>query len=228
MKHLSRRDLIYGGCTVTAASLMLNPVKAGLHFHGNVQSVFVAEGDSISSDSFMQSLSGSPSYAGLYTQSRPSLIYHNPAAAGGTLFHLQTRSPLPEGYKGQGKNVLSVLEGHNDITNNYPIGGSRAGFLSAFATYLDARRSAGMKVILCTMLPSTIVGFNTERNACNTVMSGWVGLHCDALCDFGADATMGPDAAAANTSLYSDGTHPTASGSANLQNIIGPILDGFV
>lgn len=210
------------------ASIFLRSASAGLHFHGSINSVFVAEGDSISSDTFMQSVSGSSSYAGLYAQSRAGLIYHDPATSGNTLFNLQTRSPLPEGYAGLGKNVLSVLIGHNDITNSYPIGGSRAGFLAALATYLDARRTAGMKVVICTLLPSTIVGFNTERNACNAVISGWVGSHCDALCDFGADATMGPDAAASNTSLYVDGTHPTAVGCTNLENIIGPILDGFV
>lgn len=192
------------------------------------QSVYVAEGDSISCDAFMQSTFGTPSFAGSYISGKPGVQYADPAGVANWLVALQTRNPLPEGYAGRGKNVVSVLIGHNDITNSYPVGGSRAGFLSALATYLDARRTAGMKVVLCTILPSTISNFNTERNALNTTLVTWAGSHCDAVADFGGDATMGPDAAAANTGLYADGTHPTATGVTNLKNIIGPILDGLL
>lgn len=215
---------------LSSFSLLAGRANAGLHLHGFNNSVYVAEGDSISSDAFYQGGFGIPStYARLYALTKPTLLYYNLAVSGNELLQLINRSPLPETYKGNGKNVLSVLIGHNDIANNYPDNGSsRANFLAALAGYLDARRAAGLKVVLCTQLPSTVVGFNTERNACNAVMSTWSGLHCDAICDFGADPTMGPDAAAADLSLYIDGIHPTALGQANMKAIITPTLDALL
>lgn len=216
---ISRRGFLDLSCAILAAGFVLDEsnAEAGLHFHGFGPTVYVAEGDSITE--------AGTTYPVLYAQTRPQIILHDIAVSGNTLGNLQSRNPPAESYGAGGKNILSVLIGHNDIVQNYPVGGTRAAWLSALATYLDSKRAAGMKVVLCTILPSTVAGFNAERNAVNAVLSGWVGSHCDALCDFASDPTMGPDAAAADLSLYQDGIHPTLAGQIALQAVITPVLD---
>ena len=81
--------------------------------------------------------------------------------------------------------------------------------------------------MLGTILPSTASGFNTARNTVNTTLRTWVGTHCDAIADFAADATMGPDAAASNATYYSDGTHPTAAGQVILETVIRSVINAL-
>jgi hypothetical protein len=69
---------------------------------------------------------------------------------------------------------------------------------------------------------------NTNRVGYNTTIRGWVGTEIDAIFDIAADPTMGPDAAASDTSLYSDGTHPTAAGQVIFQGIYQPVIDSFL
>ena len=227
---LNRRELIHVGSAIAGATLIPHFVDRAEARTLPGATVFVAEGDSITNDAFSFALgNGAPAYPGQYSAMRTSVIYHNLSVVACTLTDLQSRSPSPKSYKGQGKNVLSVLIGHNDIATSYHTGRTRAGFLSALANYLDARRSAGLKVVICTILPSMASSsFNTERRACNEVISTWVGTHADALCDFASNATMGPDAAATDTTLYRSGVHPTALGHKVLKGVIQPVLDGLI
>ena len=120
--------------------------------------------------------------------------------------------------------ALSVLIGANDLLL---LGAST--WLSNLRTYLVARKNAGWpKIVLCTPTPRTQAGFNTERAAVLSTMRGWEGDGVvDDIIDFAADSTMGPDAAASNTSLYSDGLHPTATGQQNLANIAATVLNAL-
>lgn len=125
--------------------------------------------------------------------------------------------------------ILSLLQGNdnlNDYSNN---GGNQATYMAALATWLDARRAAGFKVILCTPLPrvGAFAGtnYNIKRAQERAIMLTWVGTHCDYLCDMGADPVMGPDAAASNTSLYYDGTHPADTGGANLALLLAAVAN---
>ena len=120
--------------------------------------------------------------------------------------------------------ILSVLIGTNDLHGGVSIVPT---YLTDLAAYLDARRAAGWKVVLCTVPPGTASGFNAARNLANTTLRTWVGVHADALCDFAADPTMGPDAAASDTSLYGDGEHPTAAGQAILEPIYRAAINGI-
>lgn len=128
---------------------------------------------------------------------------------------------------GARKFILSVLIG----ANNQGLGSSA--FLTSLASYLDARRTAGWKVVLCTLLPQTTVGFNAFRNAVNAGINGWApGLHYDALADFAANGTVGIDGNGTttgpwNTTNYSDGIHPTAAGQAILETIIRPVINAL-
>lgn len=117
-------------------------------------------------------------------------------------------------------NVLVVMTGNDMISD------TAANMLTKMATYLDNRRAAGWYVIIWTVLPRTTSGFNTKRNTANTTLRTWVGTHCDAIVDFDS-TSMGPDAAASDTSLYADGIHPTIAGHRLLLAALQPTLDAL-
>ncbi len=104
--------------------------------------------------------------------------------------------------------------------------GGASQFAIDLAAYCDARRTAGWTVVVVTITPQIDATFNTRRGIVNTEIRLWTtngsivpGKHADAICDFAADPTMGPDAAASNTTYYSDGLHPTATGQAILAGL---------
>jgi lysophospholipase L1-like esterase len=191
-------------------------VDVGLDYN-----VYVAEGDSITSPAI-----STGAYPLMYSNNATRRTFGAIRAfAGSTVATLVSRAALvdaviPESLDGR-KFILSVMIGRNDFAMD------QATWLASLADYLDARRAAGWKVVLCTILPSTISGFNAWRNTLNDTLRTWVGIHCDALCDTAADATMGVDSAASDVALYGDGTHPTAAGQANLEAIIRPVLNGI-
>lgn len=179
--------------------------------------VVAAEGDSITANA--------SSYADQFAPNASPVMYGNKRAIGGsTSADMIARATaldaiLPTVRTGR-KFILSVLIGANDgLTGG---GFNQATWLANLAAYLDARRTAGWLVCLCTITPRADAGFatfNTNRNALNIVLRTWVGTHCDAIADFAANATMGPDAAAANASLYGDGLHPTTTGHGHLEGV---------
>lgn len=125
------------------------------------------------------------------------------------------------------KYITSILIGRNDYGSYTP-----SDYAVAVAGWTSARKAAGWdKVVLVTILPSTASGFNTWRNSVNAIFkgAGWATANgVDAICDFAADATMGPDAAASDTSLYPDGTHPsTTAQSTYLEPIYRAVINGL-
>jgi hypothetical protein len=82
--------------------------------------------------------------------------------------------------------------------------------------------------VVITVTPRNNATFNARRAIVNSAFrTSWVGVHADAIADFAADPTMGPDAAASNTTYYADGVHPTAAGQAILETIIRPVINGL-
>jgi hypothetical protein len=78
------------------------------------------------------------------------------------------------------------------------------------------------------MLPSNrYPNFNVDRNQVNAAIRTWVGLHADAIVDFAADPTMGPDAACLDTTLYQDGLHPTDHGHSILEPIFAAVINAM-
>lgn len=176
--------------------------------------IIINTGDSIAAGS-----DSSHSYFILYGPNADPVFHGANYGVGGYLVsNLVTQATFIDAIippnKGSRKFILTVMIGHNDLNAM-----SAASFLTAYAAYLDARRAAGWTVGMCTLLPSTDSGFNTKRAATNPTLSTWVGVHCDFLIDFAADPDMGPDEAASDTDLYSDGTHPTEAGQALLEVI---------
>ncbi len=125
--------------------------------------------------------------------------------------------------------VASELYGYND----YSVGDTTGSFLSELATWADARRLAGVKVIICTLLPSpdpAEPGYNAWRNTVNAALAtyapgGGGTQHCDALADFAADAIMGPDNSPnTNPSYWFDVVHPNLLGQQRLTPIMQAAL----
>lgn len=212
----------------TGAAPYLYPVPEGFGNWDVLATNYVAEGDSQCSIG----LSTGPAFPQLYSTSRHGVQERTRAISGSVLADLVTRAAGTDALLVGGvRNVLSVILGNDNFHAYTNYGGSRTAYVAAVASYLDARRAAGWKVVLCATCPRTDasiysrVGFNTDNHLSNATFSTWVGTHCDAYCDFMADPVMGPDAAAADTTLYVDGTHVTTLGAHNLTAIITPFLN---
>lgn len=138
------------------------------------------------------------------------------AVSGSTIADMVSRESVVTSYLYQNgcKHVLSILIGANDL-----LGLGAATWTANLKSYCLTMRASGWKIVLCTVLPTTAVGFNTERATANSNIHADPSFY-DALADLAADPTIGCDACAADLTYYSDGTHPTAAGQA----IIGPIV----
>ena len=189
--------------------------------------IYVAEGDSIT---------------GGFTSAYPYLMGPNLspyavgavyAKSGATLSTMSARAAtvdaiLPADHATNGKKyILSVLIGANDLSG-YTGGGTQ--YITDLKAYLAARKTAGWKIALATVTPKNAdATFNTQRAVVNSwitstsVSGGWA----DVVADFAGNATMGPDAAAANTTYYRDGLHPSDAGFALLEPIMRAAVNGL-
>lgn len=181
--------------------------------------VYVAEGDSITATD--------ASYAYLFgANASPAVIGANWAVPGDGLAQLQARAADLDACVSDTASdyVLSVLIGANDLA---AYTGGAAQYSIDLAAYCAARRAAGWKVVICTILPRTNATHNTRRAIVNADIATWVGVNCDAIADFAANADMGDDADASNLTYYSDGVHPTAAGQAVLEPILRAAINGL-
>jgi hypothetical protein len=191
--------------------------------------VYIGVGDSISSQDL--SPPGNDGYPTRYAATAiPGVDFFLHAVSGQGLLYFQGQgASIDAEYSTLKPSFLSLLQGNDNYNDYADFGGSQSTFLTQLAAWLDARRTRGFKVILCTPLPrtGTFAGtnYNIKRAQERAAMLTWVGTHCDYLCDMGADPVMGPDAAASDTTLYSDGTHPTNLGGANLAAILATVAN---
>jgi lysophospholipase L1-like esterase len=112
--------------------------------------------------------------------------------------------------------VLVIEHGVNDLTT---LGGGYAGnpngFTTALASFIATRYAAGWnKIVVHTILPREGTGtdWDGDRATANTTIRSWEGVSVDAVADIASDATIGANGAAANTTYYQDGVHPTTAG----------------
>jgi lysophospholipase L1-like esterase len=191
--------------------------------------IYAAEGDSITA------LSTSYSYV-FGGNASPVVLGTNWAVSGSTLANLVTRASyvdavIPTSINSR-KFIFSVLIGANDLGSYTGATDAiaAANYLAALASYCDARRAAGWKVVVGTILPiSGGTAHNARRAIVNSaITSSWTSVHCDGVADFAADATMGTDTSFTdNPSKWTDGTHPNTAGHAILETIIRPIINAL-
>lgn len=122
--------------------------------------------------------------------------------------------------------VVFLMMGTNDLT----IGGRTAAQIYAdLQAYCGLVRADGAQVIIGTILPNN--GWNGTQQAIRndlnaSIRANWASF-ADGLCDFAADPVMGPQAAAANATLYGDGLHPAAQGHQNLAVLAATAINGL-
>ncbi len=192
-----------------------------------MRTVFV-EGHSIAAGS-----SGSPGYSNLMANSfSPGAFGQNFGTGGAAVADLVSRwsttaAAIADAIQ-YGTVVLFVDIGVNDLSSGGPYASNPSGFTAALASYLDTARATGAKVVACTLLPRTAdAQYLTDRATANTTISGWVGTHADALCDFAGVAGMGADGDASNTTNYTSGLHPTTVGHALLEPTARAAINGL-
>jgi lysophospholipase L1-like esterase len=114
-----------------------------------------------------------------------------------------------------GLNIVTVLGGTDDCIQ----GDSASTAWSNLASIAAAAHSAGFKAIVMT-LPS-LNGYNTCRDALNTLIyANWSGTF-DALADIAGNANLGADGAYSNATYFNaDGIHPTT---LSEQTIMAPL-----
>lgn len=211
-----------------AAALKARAALSGLTV-GNSK-FLAAEGDSIT----FGTGGTNGGYANLFgPNSSPTVNGRVFAIAGSTLANVVSRltadaAMLPASKAGR-LYIYSLLIGRNDLLG-YP--GGTAAYAAAVSAHMANVKAAGFdRTVLMTVLPSTVPGFNAERNALNAIYTGvgWsASNNVDVVCDTASDITMGPDAAASNVLLYGDGTHPTNLGYTTLETVYRPAINGIV
>jgi lysophospholipase L1-like esterase len=110
-------------------------------------------------------------------------------------------------------NVLVVWEGTNDLAygTSPPLDAAQA--YRHLASYSTARRKAGFRVVVCTVLPREgSARFDAARSDLNErLRAGWRRF-ADALADVAADPAIGPAGAELDTTYYRDTVHLTPAG----------------
>lgn len=151
------------------------------------------------------------------------------AEVGHTISNVSSRSAQQDAYYNGTKpnNIFHLLIGANDLAS---VGSSPSAFVAAVKSFCLAKKATGWKVVLGTLLPQnevTNVGFNSRRNTANSLIRADNSFY-DVLADYAADATMGGDSAASNTTYYVDGVHPTAAGHQILGNIAAAAINSIL
>ena len=142
---------------------------------------------------------------------------------------LARQSSVIESFK-DGPNILFIQGGQNDLLSIDP-SVWLADFSAYLATFRAAIASSGKSVRLgiSTHNPRNDITFNAHRAVADAALRLFPKAgKCDFVVDWAADPIWGPDAAAANQTLYPDGTHASQAGQNNMEaNYFRPILNSL-
>ena len=111
-------------------------------------------------------------------------------------------------------NILVLFGGTNDLY----YGADAATTYNNIVTYVTARRNAGYKVIINTILPRsggvTPVTFEADRQTVNTLLRNNWQSFADGLSDIASSTIIGQAGDESNATYYADSIHPTNAGYA--------------
>jgi len=196
--------------------------------------VLITEGDSIPRTPTNTNSLGFPGHLGYLADQK--WIIDNIAVSSSTVVNgtdalslsgtrLTVLNALLTAYKAANpsKKVLTlVMCGHNDLANN---GHDAIAYTNQLSTYLDTLKSNGHTTVVCTVTPSTSnILFNPARAIANTTIRNWVGGRVDFIVDWD-NTVMGVDANASDTTLFSDGIHPTEFGKIIYAEYLKTVID---
>lgn len=186
------------------------------------ETYYAIEGDSISSGAVIDPNTTPYGVQGFASVSASGDTNHVYAVAGNKLSDLEARavtvdaSMLPDTL-----NVLSILIGVNDMIVGHIPDNT---FFDRLKNYCNARKAAGWRVIVCTILPAQS---NTDFEDWRINVNGWIRADSSfyhGLADFGGDSVMGLFTSPTDVSLYDGQLHPTQHGQDLLAAIITPVL----
>lgn len=183
------------------------------------QTNYLAEGDSITRGAYVTT-----AYPKLYADAYLGRInFLNLAISGEGIDQLQARIAADiaraTAIPWASANIMTLYVGiNNSPAGPYPL--SASAFLTKLFTYCDAVRAAGWKLIVGTIMPCyNSASHDTWRNSINPSIRASIGTHCDAVMDFAADPTIGPDGASASAYWNVDHLHPSDAGNAIMGTI---------
>ena len=199
--------------------------------------IWHSEGDSIST---------SGTWQGNYRlQSGIPWTFHNYAVNGATITGnggnslTGRQSTVTAAFSPGDFNLLTVYIGANDFHTN--VSATNDADMAALALYCSQMRAAGFYIALATMTPqaspeTNFAIFNDNRAIYNPQYRALLGTSVHAILDLAADSVIGPDGgspyttgnAAADSTLYSSGVHPTALGMAHVARVASIPLETFL
>jgi hypothetical protein len=174
--------------------------------------LLVIEGDSIPA-----SLSAPRAFANLYRDAHSDLAFYNFAVAGDHISNVDARSgwsdKMPTTNPTLTRWIYAPFCGATDFSRS----AIRVWLLTSRRTWTCCRVAGtrGSRPSPSRCLPRTTADFNAFRAVFNTTVRAGTQYY-DALCDFAADATMGPDSVCPDSGTfdpvwYSDGNRPAGS-----------------
>jgi hypothetical protein len=122
-------------------------------------------------------------------------------------------------------NVCLVLAGGGD----FRAGASAAEIYSAVRSYSNARRAAGFRVVVLTVLPSSEpLTFETTRLAYDSMLRDTWDEFADGLADIAGDDRIGETGDNLDLQFYgTDALHPNSTGCAVMATVTAPVLRGL-
>lgn len=169
------------------------------------ETVVCLEGDSITIEGGSTGM-----YGPYFAAQHPNVTTHVLGVGGSSLDALFGRRD-----ELQACDIVTVFVGTNDIGGE----STAQAWVDRMLAYVAPIKARGSKVFIATPIPKYVAGnptYTANHNALKaeiaTLLREQAGHAFYGVIDFEADPIMGPAAAAQDTDLYSDGTHPTERG----------------
>lgn len=158
----------------------------------------------------------------------------NAGVSGSTIVTMTARAASTDSFleAGYTRNLLMVLIGRNDLDPAVGALTAQQTF-DALVTYVQARVTAGWEVWVGTCIGTTSSTIQALIVAFNAKLRGTdgpgiiVAAGAARVVDFAAIPELADATAAANTTYYQDGTHPTAAGAALMANLVALPLGAY-
>jgi len=207
------------GLTADEAAKLRSYFRARYAVPATYASRLVFDGDSLTEGYMSTDGFSYPNQAALLL---PGYEMYNCGVSSKTLAQMVSTAPTvvdPLRDATKTRNVCVIWGGTNDL---YVSGATVDATYSSLLTYCAARRAAGWRVVVATMLqrsaPQTVEDKRLDYN--NRIRAGWQSF-ADALADFAADARLSN---CANGAYFSDGTHLTNLGYGVAAAIAAPAI----
>ncbi len=176
--------------------------------------LLVCDGDSLTEGFGADALRGLPHL--IASSSGKALRVYNFGVGGARVADVVSRAAQVDSVF-QAGGILHVLAG----TNNFAYDGTDPTTLhTTLANYCTARRAAGWKVVVGTLLdrgagafaPTNQTTFNSSRSTYNGLIQANWASYADAIADYAANANLGSAGASQVSTYFLDGTHLNSVG----------------